>query len=74
MKKTNEELQKDLIRLEQELHEANNSVDFWIGESNAYEKLFRDLENKIECDEVYSFLNNCSIVEKQKLIDFINSI
>jgi len=71
---TKDLLLKKNIKLEEELHVAHNSIEYWREESEAYMKLYRDLEQKTESDIVSSFLLNCSIIEKQKLEDFIQTL
>jgi len=71
---TKSELEKKLIALEQELHEAHNSIEYWQEETEAYRKLYFELQTKVECDEIYSFLKDCSIVDKEKLIEYISSL
>lgn len=68
---TKDELIKKNIQLEEELHVANNSIEYWQEETKAYQKLYYDLQENIDNEIVMSFLNTCSIVDKQKLEDFI---
>lgn len=71
---TKDLLLKKNIELEEELHVAHNSIEYWQEESEAYMKLYRDLEQKTESDVISNFLINCSIVQKQKLEDFIQTL
>lgn len=68
---TKEQLLKKNIQLEEELHVSNNSIEYWQEEAKAYQKLYYDLQEKIDNEIVMIFLNDCSIVDKQKLEDFI---
>ena len=71
-KQTKEELIKTIQALEQELHESNNSADYW---SHEYHKLLESYEAlKISDEPIQLFLASCSIIDKASVEDFINSL
>lgn len=71
-KQTKEELILTIGDLDQQLHEANNSTDYW---SYEYHKLLESYEAlKISDDPIQVFLASCNIVDKSKVEDFINSL
>ena len=71
-KQTKEELINTIQSLEQELHESNNSAEYW---SHEYHKLLEAYEAlKISDEPIQIFLASCSIIDKSKVEDFINSL
>lgn len=71
---TKPELIKEVERLEQELHNAQNSVFYWTDEACKYTDLYNDLKNDIEQNGILNFIKECSIVDKQKVEDFISTL
>ena len=67
-----EQALKRLEEMEQELHEANNSTEYW---SHEYHTLLTTHNNlKYTDSPVLKFLNSCSIIDHSKVEDFIKSL
>ena len=64
---TKAELKLKLIKLEDELHEYQNSSEYW---SHEYHKLLVEF-NKIKDNELLQSINSCSIVQYELIEDFI---
>lgn len=71
---TKYELNKKVEVLERDLHNAENSIEHWKNEAEYYNNKLIELQNKIGDDSVLSFLENCSITQKQQLEDFIKTL
>lgn len=66
------ELEKKVIELEEELHTEQNSSEYW---SHEYHKLLEEHKKiKTSDDPIIKFLNSASIVDYDKVINFINSL
>lgn len=66
------ELIKENERLEQELHNKQN--EYLMRESDLYFNKLIELDSKINDDLILKFLENCTIVQKQQLEDFISTL
>lgn len=69
---TKTELIKENERLEQELHNANNSYEYWKNEHDMYFSILEELKDKINKCPIIQFSLTCDIVQKQKLLDIID--
>ena len=66
------ELEKKVIELEEELHTEQNSSEYW---SHEYHNLLKEYEKlKNSDDPITKFLNKASIIEYDKVINFINQL
>lgn len=66
------ELEKKVIELEEELHTEQNSSEYW---SHEYHNLLKEYEKiKTSDNPIVNFLNTASIVDYDKVINFINSL
>jgi len=61
-----------VVELEEELHTANNSTDYWNYEYNQLLSRYEQLNT--DSDPVQKFLQECSIIDKAKVLDFIKSL
>jgi len=71
---TKTELIKENERLEQELHNSQNSCIYLERETENYSKLYFDLKQDVDEQEILKFLQECSVVQKQQLEDFIKTL
>jgi len=74
MKLTKDELEKKVAQLEDELHVSQNSVDYWIEESDKWQLLYQNLKDKIDEDPFYPILHDCSLAQELALIDAVDRI
>lgn len=74
MNLTKQQMQLKIEELEQELHNSNNSVDYWVEESEKYQNKFVDLKKQIEESPIFSAIKNCSITDIIKIQEFLNSM
>jgi len=66
------ELSERLEAMEQELHEANNSKEYW---SYEYHNLLKSFEAlKTSADPIQLFLSSCNIIDRAKVEDFIKNL
>jgi len=72
--KTKTELLDNIKKLEQELHESNNSSEYWSHEYSVIFEMHEKLKSKISNDVIFNFLSNCSIIDKEKLENFIKTL
>lgn len=71
---TKEQLLKKLEDLEQEIHNATNTIEYYIEESNKFSGLYFNLESNIENNPIMQASKNCSLIQMQKIEDFIKTL
>lgn len=71
---TKEQLIKKIEELEQELHNANNSVDYWVEESDKFQNLYYSLDAKISGNPIFETLQNCSLETEFKINEFLSKL
>lgn len=71
-KLSKEQLFKKVVELEEELHQANNSTDYWNYEYNQLLARFQEMDKSD--DPVLKFLQDCNIIQKEQLLNFIKDL
>lgn len=71
---TKDKLIEENERLEQELFNAKNSIEYWSNSYYSVLNMYDNLKLEITDDELNTFLSKCSIVQKEKLLEIIKTL